>query len=92
MKNIIVDTILYGKMQENIGVLSPRAKKLVGKVSDSYDDLIINLNPTQKELLEIFTNNLENSHLAETENYFKEGFICGFKIATEVLEDVSAKN
>jgi hypothetical protein len=84
--SIILDYILNGEIERRISKDTPKLNKIMGNVSDYYDELIAALDENQKQLLDKFRNELDEYSAEESYSYFEQGFKAGFNIAIAAKE------
>ena len=78
--NIIIRYLMDGEIDKKLSHYTPELNKLIGIVSDAYDELVKALDENQKKLLDKFKDMLEDYNCEEVDRYFVEGFIAGLNI------------
>ena len=78
--NIIIRYLMDGEIDEKLSHDTPELNRLIGIVSDAYDELVKALDENQKKLLDKFKDSLEAYNCEEVDRYFVEGFIAGINI------------
>lgn len=67
--------------------LTEEERELLSVVSDTYDELLKELTPRQKQLHDKFIDAREDSFCEEMENIYKEGFKFGLRLGIECMDD-----
>jgi len=78
--NIIIRYLIEEEIDKKLSTDTPELNRLIGIVSDAYDELLKALDENQKKLLDKFKDSLEAHNCEEVDRFFVEGFIAGINI------------
>ena len=88
MKKSIIRQLFNGQRgMANLMKMTDEEHRLISIVSDTYDELINELTPKQKELHDKFIDARDGACCEEADTHYVEGFKLGLLIGIECMEE-----